>query len=246
MLFMGEEWGASTPWQFFTSHPEPELGKATAEGRIAEFERMGWDPDVVPDPQDPETFRRSKLDWDELSAGRHARVLECYRRLGRLRRELPELTDPAFGSVSCTVEGRLFTMRRGDLLVVVNAGDDGRDDRGRGARGALRDPGRGRRTRRGAVGAGARRNPSRTGHNFLLTGRVSLVNGPHPGPHDGDRTMNRITALAATVALAAGSLALTAPTQAAPAKAQAYKVTAKANTRRRRRQGGHRQGQAGA
>ncbi|RUQ98319.1 malto-oligosyltrehalose trehalohydrolase [Labedella endophytica] len=65
MLFMGEEWAASTPWQFFTSHPEPELGKATAEGRIAEFEKMGWDPDVVPDPQDPETFTRSKLDWAE-------------------------------------------------------------------------------------------------------------------------------------------------------------------------------------
>ena len=69
MLFMGEEWGASTPWQFFTSHPEPELGKATAEGRIGEFAEHGWDADVVPDPQDPETFTRSKLDWSELVAG---------------------------------------------------------------------------------------------------------------------------------------------------------------------------------
>ena len=77
----------------------------------------------MPDPQDPETFRRSRLDWDELSQGRHAVVLDCYRRLGRLRRELPQLTDPAFGSVSCSVEGRLFTMRRDDLLVVVNAGE---------------------------------------------------------------------------------------------------------------------------
>lgn len=123
MLFMGEEWAASTPFAFFTSHPEPELGRATAEGRIAEFEKMGWDPDEVLDPQDPETFHRSRLDWDERSRGRHAVVLDCYRRLGRLRRELPQLTDPAFGSVSCTVEGRVFTMRRGDLLVVVNTGD---------------------------------------------------------------------------------------------------------------------------
>ena len=69
MLFMGEEYGATTPWQFFTSHPEPELGKATAEGRIREFERMGWDPAVVPDPQDPETFTRSKLDWAEAADG---------------------------------------------------------------------------------------------------------------------------------------------------------------------------------
>ncbi|MCW2736357.1 malto-oligosyltrehalose trehalohydrolase [Nocardioides sp.] len=123
MLFMGEEWAASSPFQFFTSHPEPDLGKATAEGRIAEFEKMGWDPATVPDPQDLETFHRSRLDWDELDRGRHAIVLDCYRRLGRLRRELQQLTDPAFTSVSCSVEGRLFTMRRGDLLVVVNAGE---------------------------------------------------------------------------------------------------------------------------
>ncbi len=124
MLFMGEEWAASTPFQFFTSHPEPELGKATADGRIAEFEKMGWDPAEVPDPQDVETFHRSRLDWDELTEGRHAVLLDCYRRLGRLRRELPQLTDPSFGSVSCTVEGRLFTMRRSDLLVVVNVGPE--------------------------------------------------------------------------------------------------------------------------
>ncbi len=124
MLFMGEEWAASSPFQFFTSHPEPELGKATAEGRIAEFEKMGWDPAEVPDPQDPGSFTRSKLDWDELTSGRHAVLLDCYRRLGRLRRELPQLTDPSFGSVSCTVEGRLFTMRRGDLLIVVNTGEE--------------------------------------------------------------------------------------------------------------------------
>ena len=125
MLFMGEEWAASTPFQFFTSHPEPELGRATAEGRIAEFERMGWDPGVVPDPQDPATFARSTLDWSEAGTGRHARILDVYRRLGRLRRERPELTDPSFGGVSCAADEarRVFTMQRGDLLVAVNFGD---------------------------------------------------------------------------------------------------------------------------
>jgi maltooligosyltrehalose trehalohydrolase len=125
MLFQGEEWAASAPFQFFTSHPEPELGKATAEGRIAEFEKMGWDPDVVPDPQDPETFRRSKLDWAELGTGRHARLLDVYRRLAALRRERPELTDPSFTHNACLVdeEARLFEMWRGDLHVVVNFGD---------------------------------------------------------------------------------------------------------------------------
>ena len=124
MLFQGEEWAASTPFQFFTSHPEPELGRATAEGRIGEFAALGWDPAIVPDPQDPATFERSKLDWSELEAGRHARLLAAYRRLAELRREWSELTDPAFDRTRCTVDedARLFTMRRGSLVVVVNFG----------------------------------------------------------------------------------------------------------------------------
>ena len=125
MLFQGEEWAASTPFWFFTSHPEPELGRVTAEGRFEEFERMGWDPAVVPDPQDPARSERSKLDWCETESGRHARLLAAYRRLAELRRDHPDLTDPAFGSTSCAVdeESRLFRMRRGGLLVVVNFGD---------------------------------------------------------------------------------------------------------------------------
>ncbi|MFC4785661.1 malto-oligosyltrehalose trehalohydrolase [Nocardioides sp. MAHUQ-72] len=129
MLFQGEEWASSSPFQFFTSHPEPELGRATAEGRIKEFERMGWDPAVVPDPQDPATFERSRLDWSELSRGRHARMLTVYRQLAELRRTREELTDPAFASVSCTVDedARLFRMRRGELEVVVNFADAATD-----------------------------------------------------------------------------------------------------------------------
>ena len=124
MLFQGEEWAASTPFQFFTSHPEPELGLATAEGRIAEFAALGWDPAIVPNPQDPATFERSKLDWSELATGRHARLLAAYRRLAELRREWSDLTDPAFDRTRCTVDedARLFTMRRGSLVVVVNFG----------------------------------------------------------------------------------------------------------------------------
>ncbi|WP_205471318.1 malto-oligosyltrehalose trehalohydrolase [Nocardioides sp. SYSU D00038] len=125
MLFQGEEFAASTPFQFFTSHPEEELGRATAEGRIAEFERMGWDPDVVPDPQDPATYERSKLDWSETEAPRGARMLEVYRQLAALRRTHPELTDPSFVRTRCEVdeEARFFAMNRGDLSVLVNFGD---------------------------------------------------------------------------------------------------------------------------
>ena len=125
MLFMGEEWAASTPFQFFTSHPENDLGLVTAEGRIAEFARMGWDPSVVPDPQDPATFERSQLDWSELETGRHAVLLDVYRRLAALRRSLPELTDPAFGDLAAEADEttRVFTLRRSGLLLAVNFGD---------------------------------------------------------------------------------------------------------------------------
>ncbi|HEV7166455.1 MAG TPA: malto-oligosyltrehalose trehalohydrolase [Micrococcaceae bacterium] len=129
MLFMGEEYGASTPWQFFTSHPEPELGQATAEGRIREFERMGWDPATVPDPQDPMTFKRSKLDWAEAGGGEHARLLGLYRELMALRRSTAALTDPDFGAtrVDFSEDGRWLVMRRGTgpdaVRVAVNLAD---------------------------------------------------------------------------------------------------------------------------
>jgi maltooligosyltrehalose trehalohydrolase len=130
MLFMGEEWGATTPWQFFTSHPEPELGAATAEGRIREFEKMGWDPAVVPDPQDAETFQRSKLDWSELSEGDHARLLVLYRSLAQLRRDRPDLTDPRMTRISTEFddEAKWFALHRagrggGGTSVIVNFAD---------------------------------------------------------------------------------------------------------------------------
>ncbi|HWJ11928.1 MAG TPA: malto-oligosyltrehalose trehalohydrolase [Nocardioides sp.] len=124
MLFQGEEWAASTPFAFFASHPEPDLGRATAEGRLAEFERMGWDPEVVPDPQDPATFARSKLDWDEAAGGRHARVLAGYRRLAALRREHAELTDPRFGTADVDEDARRLRLDRGSLAVHVNLGEE--------------------------------------------------------------------------------------------------------------------------
>ncbi|MET0975483.1 MAG: malto-oligosyltrehalose trehalohydrolase [Leifsonia sp.] len=125
MIFMGEEWAASTPWQFFTSHPEPELGKATAEGRIAEFAKMGWDPADVPDPQDPATFERSKLRWAELAEERHARTFDLYRRLIRLRRDRPALTDPRFSTVHCAwdEDSRWFRLDRDGVSVVLNFAD---------------------------------------------------------------------------------------------------------------------------
>ena len=126
MLFMGEEWAASTPWQFFTSHPEAELGEAVTKGRIKEFERMGWDPAVVPNPQDPATFSRSKLDWSERSEGRHARILAIYQELARLRRDLPQLRDSSFASLSAEFDDATgyFRLDRGSLSILVNFGSE--------------------------------------------------------------------------------------------------------------------------
>jgi maltooligosyltrehalose trehalohydrolase len=124
MLFMGEEWGASSPWQFFTAHPDPDLGRATAEGRIAEFERMGWDPDAVPDPQDPATFERSHLDWAERERDPHARLLRLHRDLIALRRREGAFREATFDQLAADVDddaGR-FRLRIRDLELRVNLG----------------------------------------------------------------------------------------------------------------------------
>jgi maltooligosyltrehalose trehalohydrolase len=127
MLFQGEEWAASTPFQFFTSHTDPETGRATSQGRLEEFARHGWDPGAVPDPQDEATYHRSKLDWSEPSSPRGRRMLEVYRRLATLRREHADLTAPVFAECTADEETRVFTMRRGALTVVVNFGEQEQD-----------------------------------------------------------------------------------------------------------------------
>ncbi|SPM37032.1 1,4-alpha-glucan branching enzyme [Mycobacterium rhizamassiliense] len=122
MLFMGEEWGASTPFQFFSSHPEPELARATAEGRKAEFAEHGWDADDIPDPQDPQTFLRSKLDWDEVRAGEHAALLGFYRDLIALRRNESDLANPWLNNVTVDYDEELawIILSRGQLRIVCN------------------------------------------------------------------------------------------------------------------------------
>ncbi|BBZ13979.1 malto-oligosyltrehalose trehalohydrolase [Mycobacterium branderi] len=126
MLFMGEEWGASTPFQFFSSHPEPELARATAEGRKREFAEHGWDAEDIPDPQDPQTFARSKLDWDEADTNEHARLLEAYRDLITLRRNEPDLADPWLDDLGIDYDEdqRWIVLRRGGIAIACNLGAD--------------------------------------------------------------------------------------------------------------------------
>ncbi|WP_336208423.1 malto-oligosyltrehalose trehalohydrolase [Nonomuraea sp. LPB2021202275-12-8] len=121
MLFMGEEWGATTPFLFFSDHVEPELRDSEGGRRQREFEGFGyaWE---APDPSEEETFLRSKLDWGELKEEDHWSLLCWYRDLMALRKALPELTDPHVDRVRVEFdpEGRWLVMRRDSLAVSVN------------------------------------------------------------------------------------------------------------------------------
>jgi maltooligosyltrehalose trehalohydrolase len=125
MIFMGEEWGASTPWRFFTSHPEPELAEMVRAGRLEEFAQMEWDTSEVPDPQDPRTFEVSRLDWSEVDRPPHAGLLELTKRLIKIRRSYSDFTDPRFDqgrAVSSDEAGWLLIERR-DMIMAVNFRD---------------------------------------------------------------------------------------------------------------------------
>ena len=120
MLFMGEEWAASTPWQYFTDHRDRQLAESVRHGRRNEFKAFGWEPSEVPDPQDPETVQRSVLDWSELERDLHAEVLAWHRSLIALRRSRPELRDGSFADVEVDEAARTVVMRRGVVTLIAN------------------------------------------------------------------------------------------------------------------------------
>ncbi|MFJ1764404.1 malto-oligosyltrehalose trehalohydrolase [Amycolatopsis sp. NPDC088138] len=124
MVFMGEEWAASTPWQFFASFPDPELAEAVRTGRRREFARHGWGESDVPDPMDPATVERSRLDWAEVERPGHREMLELYRTLIRLRRERPELADPWTPDlrIDAAPDSSWLVLHRGGLRLACNFG----------------------------------------------------------------------------------------------------------------------------
>jgi maltooligosyltrehalose trehalohydrolase len=126
MLFQGEEWATSAPFQYFTDHADPELATAVREGRRSEFEAFGWAPEDVPDPQDPATFLRSRLPWAEREEGPHAEMERWYRSLLDLRSRLPELRTAPLDAVEARADeaARTLAVRRGDVTVVANLGSE--------------------------------------------------------------------------------------------------------------------------
>ena len=120
LLFQGEEWDASSPFQYFTDHTDPELGEAVRAGRRREFAEFGWDEAAVPDPQAVRTFASSRLKFEELSAPRHRAMLEFYKTLIRLRRR-PELAAPLL-QVRCDEARGVLVLERESSQVALNFG----------------------------------------------------------------------------------------------------------------------------
>ena len=122
MLFQGEEWGAATPFLYFTDHEDPQLGKAVSDGRRREFAAFGWDPSDIPDPQGIGTFMRSKLDWSELDDPRHADLLAWHRDLIRARREVPDLGTGGMSKVVTRFDEdeRWLVVERGAATIAAN------------------------------------------------------------------------------------------------------------------------------
>lgn len=123
MLFQGEEWGATAPFQYFVDFQNvPELAKAVATGRQQEFAAFGWQADAVADPTDLETFAKSKLDWSEINCPPHSQLLSWHRELIKLRGEISAFTDGRLDLVEtqCDDAAHWLIVRRGPISIICN------------------------------------------------------------------------------------------------------------------------------
>ena len=125
LLFMGEEYGETAPFQYFVSHSEEALIESVRTGRAREFSGMGWGGEP-PDPQDEATFRRSVLDPGLATRSPHRELRALYRELIALRRTTPALAEPSLEALSTRRDGDVLTVLRahpeGDALAVFNLG----------------------------------------------------------------------------------------------------------------------------
>ena len=125
LLFMGEEWGASTPFPYFAGERGAELDNAVREGRQQEFAAFGWRPDAVPDPVDPATFEAARLRWGEQELQPHAELLAWYRALLALRRRVPALTDPRADRMHIRFDEseRWLVLTRSEIEIAINVAE---------------------------------------------------------------------------------------------------------------------------
>jgi maltooligosyltrehalose trehalohydrolase len=125
MLFMGEEFAASTPFLYFADHEEEEMRRLVSEGRKRDFAAFGWDESQIPDPEDSETFERSKLNWSEVHKGWHQCMFQWTKELIHLRQTTVALNDGDLGhlKVACREEERLLVMERGPVRILANLGE---------------------------------------------------------------------------------------------------------------------------
>lgn len=126
MLFQGEEWGATSPFLYFTDHQDEKLGEMVRQGRRREFAAQGWPEGQVPDPQSPATFERCKLDWSQASQASHAELLDWHRRLMALRQTEPLLGDGRMDLVRTRFDEaeRWFVVERGPFVIACNLGSE--------------------------------------------------------------------------------------------------------------------------
>jgi maltooligosyltrehalose trehalohydrolase len=122
LLFQGEEWGAATPFLYFTNYEDPELAAAVGAGRCREFAAFGWKAEDVPHPQARETFERSKLNWNELSEPAHAEMFNWHKKLIQLRRAEKDLGDGEMKNVRVDFdeENQWLVVERGSISVACN------------------------------------------------------------------------------------------------------------------------------
>jgi maltooligosyltrehalose trehalohydrolase len=126
MLFQGEEWAASSPFQYFVDFSEdPNLASAVVEGRRQEFAGL-QSASTVPDPQDVDTFERSKLNWREADADDHRAMLQWYEQLIQARRRLPALVDGRLERVKTRYDQQRqwLIIEREKTYFLVNIGAD--------------------------------------------------------------------------------------------------------------------------
>ncbi len=122
MLFQGEEWAASTPFLYFTDHQDPDLAEAVRKGRREEFAGFDWEPHQIPDPQSEQTFRKSKLNWNELSKSPHNEMFQWHRSLIRLRRNTPDLLNDDLNNarVDFDEKRRWMIIKRNHAITACN------------------------------------------------------------------------------------------------------------------------------